>query len=274
MTPKLLLGVTACGVPQGTVEALGLEVRRALGPLGLDLRTVLFLDTPDGVSDFDRLGRAYDRLVFNPERMGLGTARSAALEAAGDEAADLLLIMDGDGQYGVEGLVPLVRELTGTGPDVIFPLRDRRSLPLAGGGRLNRLIAERFENYVVATAAGRPEYRWWDLQPGAFALRSSAVAATRGQVESRGFSWDLEFSFRLLSSPLGLAQMPVAVRPQTATLFTAQDFEAVLAYLFASFSPERVAAALAAFLAEDRVRAEFSREDTETLSAIVGTIRI
>jgi glycosyltransferase involved in cell wall biosynthesis len=272
MGQKLLAGVMACGIEQNELERLGARARRALGGRGFDFETLLFLDTIEGISDLHELARIWDGLVFHRERMGLGTARSAVLQAAGARGADVVLIMDGDGQYGIESLLPLIEKLAEGELDAVYPNRAQRHLPLAGEGELNRLVAEYFQNYVIANAAGKPACRWWDLQPGAFVLKSSAVEATLGQIASTGFSWDLEFSFRLLSSPLRIGQMPVAVRPQTATLFTAADFEAVLGYLFGAFSRERVLSEFDEFIKEDRVRAAFSERETEALRTIVGRL--
>lgn len=262
---KLLLGVMACGVEQAALENFGRQMRLLLRPFDFDFRVELFVDTFEKLRNLGALAHEYDAVIFHKERVGFGAARSMILKEAQTHQADFLVIVDGDGQYDEVGLTPVLENLAQGAFDIVFPDRQQRHLPLADNSNQNRLIAEYFENYVIANMARRPEYRWLDLQPGAFGLKSSAVDAVASKVKSRDFCWELEFSYNLLKSDLRIGTVPVKVKTQSMTLFKGSDLKAVLDYLFAAFGNHEVMAQLSRFVNEDKVKQDFPPGEVEEL---------
>lgn len=237
-----VVGAQAYAVPQAQLE----EFLEGWGPRGEGPVLCLALDTREGGVRLDDLADRVDLLVYGSDRGGFGSARRRMLLAGRLFRADEVLLCDADGQYDsrVLGELPPLGQA-----DAAIPQRQSIDLPLAGGGRLNRLAAEAFQAWCVAHGAGRPDLAWLDMQPGAFLLGPRAVKVVE-QVTAAGFSWDLEATWRLLASDLRLEFPPVTTRPQHYTSFTAADADRNLASVAAWFGADRVEEWLGRFLEE------------------------
>jgi len=219
----LAIAGLAYRVPQSDLQQL-FEALRAEFP---DAHLTLVLDGP--TEDLHLLAGAVDLISYSPGRRGFGVARSSALAAGRLAGADWNIVFDADGQHRAPALRRLFERVLREEWQAAIPQRTLVDLEFGDaaevkpGGALNRIVAERFDGFCLATAADRPDLIFMDFQPGVFVLSGAAREVLEAHMRSRQYSWDIEASYRLLRSGLTLGFPEVESFSASGTSFTLAD---------------------------------------------------
>ena len=253
-------------LPQDPLSRFLDDCRQAFAPLhhppGAQTRVgcalALVVDEWEGLHDLARLATHVDLLSFSPRRRGFGVARTAALQEAALTGAPWCVLVDADGQHAPHAIADMLAEVERSDWHAAIPQRTLIHLPLEDEGGIDRVLAEAFEAWVVARAAGRPHDGQRDLQPGVFVLGPEAAAVVLRGARARRYEWDLEAAYNLLGSGLRIGFPEVASRPQTVTWFNTLDSCANLRFLADLKGSDGVRAELDAFQRLDWVANRFS----------------
>lgn len=229
----------------------------------------LVVDEWAGLYDLSRLAAHVDVLSFARRRRGFGAARHAALREGRACDTPWILVVDADGQHHPAAIERVLREAEQSSWEAVIPQRSLVDLRLADAGAIDRVLAERFEAFVVARSVGRDEMTGTDLQPGLLLLRPAAADLLLAETRSRRYEWDLEAARCLLGSDLRLGFPRVETRPQPITFFGAADSVANLRYLRGLVGDAGLRAELTCFRASDCVREAFADPSLEALAAHV-----
>lgn len=280
-TPVVALAALSLHLPQDELCTFLDGCRVALDGASVSARPVggneggrchisLVVDEWSGLHDLADLATHVDVLSFSQRRRGFGAARVAALQAARGSGASWVVVVDADGQHTPSAVADVVRGMVGSDWDAAIPQRTRIDLRLRDGGALDRVLAERFEAYVVARAAGRAQEAARDLQPGLFVLRPAAVDRLLAATRTRRYEWDLEAAACLLSSPLRLGFPAVETRPQPVTFFVLADCVAIFRYLRRLVGDEQLRDDLRGFFSRDEMGASASADARSLLEQLVA----
>jgi dolichol-phosphate mannosyltransferase len=175
--------------------------------------TVLVVDdaSPDGTGELaDQLAREHrDVCVLHRTRKdGLGGAYLAGFREALAAGADFVIEMDADLSHDPADLPRLI-DTAREGADVVL---GSRYLPGGGvaGWPLHRRLLSRAGGRYAATVLG---LRLTDLTGGFKCFRASALRALeRDRVDSRGYAFQIELTFRAARAGLGIAEIPIVFR--------------------------------------------------------------
>lgn len=230
----------------------------------------LVVDEWEGLYDLARLATHVDVLSFSQRRRGFGAARRTALQEGRASGAPWMLVVDADGQHDPDAIERVLAEAEQSDWEAVIPQRSLVDLPLRDDGAIDRVLAERFEAFVVARSVGRDEMIDKDLQPGLFLLRPVAADLLLADTRSRRYEWDLEAARCLLGSELRVGFPAVETRPQPITFFCAADSVANVRYLRDLVGEARLRAELECFRALAAVRDAFREPALDGLVVHVG----
>jgi glycosyltransferase involved in cell wall biosynthesis len=134
---------------------------------------------------------------------GYGAAIHTALEKAKEQGADVLVVIDGDGQHDGRDIPRLVKPVLDGEADVVIGSRflgEARSAPLY------RRLGQRVLNLATNVASGR---RLSDSQSGFRAYSPKALSALN--LTENGMSATSEMQFAIASEGLKVAEIPIEV---------------------------------------------------------------
>ena len=170
-------------------------------------------NSPDGTGKIaDELAAAdkHIRVLHRPAKVGLGAAYIAGFEAALDQGYDTVVEMDADGSHQPEDLPKLLAALAGA--DIVL---GSRWIP--GGKTLNwpksRELLSRAGNAYARIMLGIPLR---DITGGYRAYRASALwKIGLEDVESVGYSFQIDLVRRAVQAGLALAEVPITFVERT-----------------------------------------------------------
>jgi dolichol-phosphate mannosyltransferase len=192
--------------------------RRALASCRPAVDAVLLVvddASPDGTGELaDRLAREHAsvRVLHRARKGGLGGAYLAGFEEALAGGADLIIEMDADLSHDPADLPRLI-DAARRGADVVL---GSRYLPGGGveGWSLHRRLLSRAGGRYAAAVLGLPVA---DLTGGFKCFRASALRALdRDEVQSRGYAFQVELTFRAARAGLEVAEVPIVFRERRA----------------------------------------------------------
>ena len=176
---------------------------------------VLFVDddSADGTADEVRLlahDQPWVRLIRRVGRFGLS---SAIKEGILDATGDVVVVMDSDGQHGVEAVEQAAQQLLQRGDDLVIGSRFHRQATIAGLSDQRT----RNSNWANAVAAlSLPRYRQLsDFMSGCFALNPTRTLPCVRQVDVNGF----KFLYELLAISRGtlrVSEIPLQFQARMA----------------------------------------------------------
>lgn len=168
--------------------------------------TVVVVD--DGSTDLtsfraSRAGAIVIRHVYN---LGKGAAVSSLFSYAAKRDAEILVLIDGDGQHNPDEI-----------PDVIAPCLNREADVVVGSRFLStksdipfhRYMGQRFFNFLTSAASG---VRCSDSQSGFRAFSRNAFCRMR--ITETSFSVECEQQFECLARNLRLVEVPISCNYQ------------------------------------------------------------
>ena len=170
-------------------------------------------NSPDGTGKIaDELAAADEHIhvLHRPAKVGLGAAYIAGFEAALDQGYDTIVEMDADGSHQPEDLPKLLTALAGA--DIVL---GSRWIP--GGKTLNwpksRELLSRAGNAYARIMLGIPLR---DITGGYRAYRASALwKIGLEDVESVGYSFQIDLVRRAVQAGLALAEVPITFVERT-----------------------------------------------------------
>jgi dolichol-phosphate mannosyltransferase len=175
--------------------------------------TVLVVDdaSPDGTGELaDALAREHAdvRVLHRTRKGGLGGAYLAGFAEALAGGADLVIEMDADLSHDPADLPRLIAAAR-DGADLVL---GSRYVPGGGveGWSLHRRLLSRAGGRYAAAVLGLPVA---DLTGGFKCFRASALRALdRDEVQSRGYAFQVELTFRAVRAGLEVAEVPIVFR--------------------------------------------------------------
>jgi glycosyltransferase involved in cell wall biosynthesis len=141
-------------------------------------------------------------VIRHPRNLGKGAAVAALFEHARRRGADVLVLIDGDGQHDPAEIPRLVAPCRGGRADVVV---GSRYLSIRSAVPLPRSLGQRFFNLLTAAASGVP---CSDSQSGFRAFGRRAICAMR--LSEAAFSVECEQQFECRAHGLRLAEVPVS----------------------------------------------------------------
>lgn len=175
---------------------------------GIESVRILVID--DGSSDAtaERAREAgADSIISHKKNEGLGVTFKDGLEAALDMGADLIVNIDGDGQYNAKEIPALIKPLVDNKADIVLGWRDIDKLDfMPRGKKLGNRIATWFTN----RASGMP-VPIRDAQSGFRAF--SREAALRMNLSGR-YTYVQETIMEAKYKGLKIEQTPIEFRPR------------------------------------------------------------
>lgn len=189
-----------------TIGAVIREIPREIA--GVDSVEVLVLD--DGSTD-GTVGRAKeagaDNIVSHKKNAGLGVAFKDGLEAALEMGADIIVNIDGDGQYNAEEIPRLIEPLLENSADIVLGWRDIDSLDfMPRSKKIGNKIATWITNRVCESSIPIK-----DAQSGFRALNREAVL--RINLSGR-YTYVQETIIEAQHKGLKIEQIPIEFRPR------------------------------------------------------------
>ena len=117
-----------------------------------------------------------DHYLINPKKMGFGKARRLSM-LLGSELNEYCVVTDGDGQYPLESLIKIKKEILKGKSEVIIPQRMNKQLIVNLSGKTyDRRQFELLENLCLLSILKNDSVSYsFDSQPGLFAFKSSIV---------------------------------------------------------------------------------------------------
>lgn len=169
--------------------------------------SVIVID--DGSSDHTaRLADGAGATVIRHDRnRGKAAGIMTAFRAAAERQADVLVLLDGDGQHDPQEIPRLVTPLLAGEADVVV---GSRFLEIKNPIPYYRTIGQRTLNLATALGSGR---RCSDSQSGYRALNRRAYSAiTLQETFLHGLAVESEMQFEIAAAGLRLAEVPILVR--------------------------------------------------------------
>jgi hypothetical protein len=163
---------------------------------------VLVID--DGSSDAtaEVAGEAGSVVLRHDCNLGKGAALRTALRRGREEGADILVILDGDGQHDPRDIPRLVQPLLDGGADVVV---GSRFIGAAGKPPFYRRLGQHILTSVSNLGSGS---RATDSQSGFRAFSSKALQSLK--LTENGFAVDSEIQFAMSKGGLRVAEVPIA----------------------------------------------------------------
>jgi len=164
---------------------------------------VLVID--DGSSDASvEIATAAGAVVHRHDgNKGYGAAIRTAVSFGKEEGADVLVVIDGDGQHDARYIPRLVKPVLDGEADVVI---GSRFLGEASSAPLYRRLGQRILNVATNVGSGR---RLSDSQSGFRAYSSKALGALN--LTENGMSVSSEMQFAIASKGLKVAEVPIEV---------------------------------------------------------------
>jgi len=165
---------------------------------------VIVVDDGSGDGTSDRLEGLPVVLLRNPERQGKGASLWRGMEHALAQGVDAVVTLDGDGQHDPADIARLLTAWRQSPGSIVIGARlaDCDNIPK------HRYLANRFANFWIAWASGRPIE---DSQSGFRVYPSSLlrrVSVARGR--SAGFVFESEILIEASRLGAGCTAVPVA----------------------------------------------------------------
>ena len=166
--------------------------------------TVLVID--DGSSDASiEIASAAGAIVHgHGSNKGYGAAIRTAFDKAKEQGADVLVVIDGDGQHDGRDIPRLVKPVLDGEADVVI---GSRFLGEASSAPLYRRLGQRILNVATNVGSGR---RLSDSQSGFRAYSSRALGVLN--LTENGMSVSSEMQFAIANKGLRVAEVPIEVR--------------------------------------------------------------
>jgi dolichol-phosphate mannosyltransferase len=188
------------------------------------LRTVKGVDvlvvddsSPDGTGELaDRLASVDARIhvLHRSEKEGLGRAYLAGFAWARAAGYDVVVEMDADGSHPAETLPAMLDALAGNMPRPGLVIGSRW---IRGGSVQNwprrRLFLSRSANIYARIALGMPVY---DITAGFRAYPIDVVTKLATDVDSHGYSFQIEMALRVFEAGLPIVEVPIVFREREA----------------------------------------------------------
>jgi dolichol-phosphate mannosyltransferase len=194
------------------IENLENAVSAVLAVIDVDI-LIVDDDSPDGTGAVaDRLAAADPRIVVlhRTERAGLGQAYLAGFQRALNEGYPVLVEMDSDGSHPAGTLPELLARLDAEDhPGLVIGSRWVPGGRVVDWPRRRRLLSEGANGYA-RLALG---FRVRDSTGGFRAYRAEALRAIPlGDVQSRGYCFQIDMTRRTLNAGFGVAEVPIIFR--------------------------------------------------------------
>ncbi len=182
---------------------------------GIDL-LVVDDQSPDGTGRLaDSLAAADSRVhvLHRTSREGLGRAYLAGFEWARSAGYDVVVEMDADGSHPAESLPEMLDALSRVPrPGLVI---GSRWIP--GGSVVNwprsRLLLSRFANTYARLALRMPVH---DITAGFRAYPIAVVTAITTDIDSRGYSFQIEMALRVFDAGYPVVEIPIVFREREA----------------------------------------------------------
>ena len=139
----------------------------------------------------------------HPKNQGYGAAISSALEQGRTLGAEVLVILDGDGQHDPKDIPRLIQPILEGKADIVI---GSRFLEKANRIPLYRRIGQRVLNTATNVGSGQ---RLTDSQSGCRAY--SAAALEKLKLSERGMAVSSQMQFAIKEAGLRVAEVPIAV---------------------------------------------------------------
>jgi dolichol-phosphate mannosyltransferase len=172
--------------------------------------------SPDGTGALADSLAAADPRVFvlhRAEREGLGRAYLAGFEWARSAGYDVVVEMDADGSHPVETL-PAILDALGQTPRPGLVIGSRW---IPGGAVVNwprsRLLLSRAANAYARLALRIPTH---DITAGYRAYPIDVVTAITTNIDSHGYSFQIEMALRVFDAGYPIVEVPIVFREREA----------------------------------------------------------
>lgn len=210
MTPGAVLGEGALIITPTYNERANLEgfVEATLGTAPGAHLLIVDDNSPDGTGTLADELAARDsrvRVLHRPSKLGLGTAYGAAFQLGLKENYRYFLEMDADLSHDARHLPEFFRELE-AGADVVIGSRNVPGGGIVGWGMGRHLLSKGGSLYarLILGVGVR------DLTSGYKAFNRAAVTAIfADRVESNGYSFQIEMTYRALQLGLKVREVPI-----------------------------------------------------------------
>jgi dolichol-phosphate mannosyltransferase len=173
--------------------------------------------SPDGTGDLaDRLAAADARIhvLHGTAKAGLGRAYLTGFTWAKDAGYDIVVEMDADGSHPAESLAAMLDQLTTATPAPGLVIGSRW---MPGGSVVNwpahRLWLSRGANFYARLALRIPVA---DITAGFRAYPIDVAIAAARDIDSRGYSFQIEMALRVHDAGLPIIEVPIEFREREA----------------------------------------------------------
>ncbi len=173
--------------------------------------------SPDGTGSLaDRMSGVEPRIhvLHRPERDGLGPAYLAGFAWAGEHGYDTVVEMDADGSHPAETLPLMLDTLATTTPRPGVVIGSRW---IAGGEVVNwprhREWLSRTANAYARIALRIPAH---DVTAGFRAYPLEVVRQIDRDIDSRGYSFQIEMTLRVFDAGYSIVEVPIVFREREA----------------------------------------------------------
>jgi dolichol-phosphate mannosyltransferase len=199
------------------LESLERVVRHLLAVVdGVDL-LIVDDNSPDGtggVADELATANARVQVLHRDAREGLGRAYVAGFGLALDHGYDVVVEMDADGSHPAESLPAMLDALTATTPAPGLVIGSRW---VRGGSVVNwpwsRQLLSRAANTYARLALRVPAR---DITAGFRAYPSAVLRLISTDVDSRGYSFQIEMTLRVFDAGFPIVEVPIVFREREA----------------------------------------------------------
>ena len=200
---KLVVTIPAYN-EEKTIAGVIREIPRRID--GVDTVEVVVIDDGSGDDTARQATEAgADRIVSHKRNEGLGVTFKDGLEAALDMGADLIVNIDGDGQYNAEEVPALVKPLLDNKADIVLGWRDIDKLEFMPRGKK---IGNKVATWVTRRTCG---LHIEDAQSGFRAF--SREAALRMNLSGK-YTYVQETIMEAKYKGLKIEQIPIEFRPR------------------------------------------------------------
>jgi glycosyltransferase involved in cell wall biosynthesis len=191
--PKVIVGIPAFNEGESIADIVAGALRHA--------STVVVID--DGSTDVTafRATRAGAVVIRHPINRGKGAAVASLFAYAREHEAEILVLLDGDGQHNPDEIPAVIAPCLSREADVVV---GSRFLSIKSDVPVHRYLGQRLFNFMTSIASG---VRCSDSQSGFRAFNRHAFCRMR--ITETSFSVECEQQFECLVGKLRLAEVPI-----------------------------------------------------------------